>query len=195
MRRERVFGFLALVFMLALPGLASTPAKIPDPPRKPHAYVIGIGDVLDIDVWHDKQVSRVVPVRPDGAISLPLAGQVQASGRTPSQLQASIATKLSHFIDHPAVTVIVEQVHSRFFSVLGNVLKPGRYPLLTPTRVLQALAEAGGFTPFANLGDIILLRSSPHGQIRYRINYNSVIHGRKPQENMRLRPGDTLIVP
>ncbi len=206
MRRVWKMG-CAAGLALALAGFApqQPPKSKPKPPAKsgarqkpradPASYVIGVGDVLDVDVWQSKEVSREVPVRPDGQISLPLAGQIQASGRTPEQLQARIASRLSRYMDHPAVTVIVEKVGSRYFSVLGNVLKPGRYSLQTPTWLLQALAEAGGFTPFADRGGILLLRMTSKGQLRYRINYNDIIHGNKPYENVRLKPGDTIVVP
>ncbi len=175
---------------------AGKPAPPPQKPPQARGYVIGIGDVLDVDVWQSKEASQIVPVRPDGEISLPLAGEILANGRTPAQLQQRIASKLSRYMDHPTVTVIVRQVGSRFFSVLGQVLKPGKYPLLTPTWLLQALAEAGGFTPFANRGGILLLRVNTKGQqLRYRINYNDIINGHRPYENMRLKPGDTIVVP
>ena len=190
---------LALGLGLGLSLWAAKPTGKPAPaPQKPHArnYVIGIGDVLDVDVWQSKEASKVVPVRPDGKISLPLAGEIRANGRTPARLQQRIAAKLSRFMDHPSVTVIVQQVGSRFFSIMGQVQKPGQFPLLTPTWLLQALAEAGGFTPFANRGGILLIRVTAKGQqLRYKVNYNDIINGSKPFENFRLKPGDTIVVP
>ncbi len=182
-------------------GRHARPARVRPSDREPEAresapYVIGPGDVLAIDVWHEKEISQTLPVRPDGKISLPLAGTLEASGRTPRQLQREITTKLAAFISHPVVTVMVAHVGSRKINVLGAVLRPGSYPLDTPTRVLGALAEAGGFTAFANRSKMIILHTRRDGQqVRYRFNYPAVIHGRKLAENRLLQPGDTLIVP
>ncbi|HVA63604.1 MAG TPA: polysaccharide biosynthesis/export family protein [Terriglobales bacterium] len=166
-------------------------------PAPPAAdYVIGPGDVLTIDVWQEKEISQTLPVRPDGQIALPLAGNLVAAGQTPQQLQASIAARLAAYISKPVVTVMVAKVVSRDFSILGAVLRPGRYPLVSPTRVLQALAQAGGFTPFANRGNITLLRPRPDGTLaRYRFNYSQIIQGHGLQQDRLLQPGDTLVVP
>ncbi|MGH9467281.1 MAG: polysaccharide biosynthesis/export family protein [Terriglobales bacterium] len=159
-------------------------------------YIIGPGDVLSIDVWKEKEISQTLPVRPDGVITLPLVGTLRASGSTPGQLQRQIADKLSAFLSHPVVTVIVLKVVSKTFQVLGNVLRPGSYPLLRPTRILEALAQAGGFTPFADPGHITVLHWLPNGQqVRYRFDYSAVIHGKKLAEDRLLRSGDSVIVP
>jgi polysaccharide export outer membrane protein len=165
-------------------------------PADPAGYVIGPADVLSINVWKEKDLSQTLPVRPDGRISLPLAGTVRASGRTPHQLEARIKSRLAPFVTRPVVTVMVVKVGSRSFSVLGHVLRPGTYPLLGPVRVLAALAQAGGFTPFANPGKIELLRVNADGSVvRFPFDYSAVIQGRHLNQDREMLPGDTLIVP
>lgn len=166
-----------------------------DATSDPH-YVIGPGDVLAIDVWQEKEISQTMPVRPDGDIALPLAGTLRASGETPEQLQARIAAKLKVYISDPVVTVMVTKIVSKSFQVMGAVVRPASYPLERPTHVLQALALAGGFTPFAHPGNITVLHWEPDGtQDRFDFNYNDVIHGKHLDQDRLLQPGDTVIVP
>jgi polysaccharide export outer membrane protein len=159
-------------------------------------YVIGVDDVLAINVWKEPDVSRTVPVRSDGKISLPLAGEVQASGETPLQLEKLLATKLQSFISEPEVTVIVSEVKSQKFNVLGMVSKPGSYPLTNSATVLDAIALAGGFRDFAKQKSIYILRQNPDGsQSRLPFNYKEVIKGKDSAQNIRLQPRDTIVVP
>ncbi|MGH9412489.1 MAG: polysaccharide biosynthesis/export family protein [Terriglobales bacterium] len=159
-------------------------------------YRIGPGDVLRIDVWKEAEISQTEPVRPDGEITLPLVGAVRASGLTPAALGHQIETLLAAYIAHPQVTVMVDKVVSRAFQVLGSVLRPGSYPLVRPTHVLQALAEAGGFTPYADRSHLVVLHWNAAGQQeRFRFNYSDIIHGHHLQQDRLLQPGDTLIVP
>jgi len=175
---------LALVALL----LAETGAA---PRVNPDAYVIGAEDVLAIHVWKEPEITRRVPVRPDGKISLPLVPDVQAAGLTPTQLAASLTEAFKVHLTDPEVAVVVDQVHSRKFHVMGEVARPGSFPLLGPTTVLQALTAAGGFRDFANTKKIVLIR----GERRYGFDYQAVIKGRKLEQNVRLEPGDTLLVP
>ncbi len=173
------------------PGAAHRAAAAPDAD-----YVIGPGDVLAIDVWKEPEISQTEPVRPDGAIALPLVGTLHAGGSTPSALAQQIEAKLAAYIAQPVVTVMVAKVVSRSFQVLGAVLRPGSYPLVGPTRVLEALAQAGGFTPFADPAHVAILHWTPDGkQVRYRFDYSAVIHGNDVQQDRLLQPGDSLIVP
>ncbi|MGH9506861.1 MAG: polysaccharide biosynthesis/export family protein [Terriglobales bacterium] len=159
-------------------------------------YTIGPNDVLTISVWHEKDLSATLPVRPDGKISLPLIGQVQAAGYTPLQFQQVLTEKLKAYIDQPRVTVVVNKVLSRTYNVLGKVTKPGSYPLDRPMTVLDALAAAGGPAEFANTKKMYVLRSQKDGTHKiYPFNYNQVIKGRLPWENIELQPGDTVVVP
>jgi len=159
-------------------------------------YKLGADDVLNIEVWHEPDISGKVPVRPDGKISVPLVGEVQAAGETALQLQATITAGLKAYIDDPAVTVVVEQVNSRKVNVLGRVLHPGTYSLGTKVNVLDALAMAGGPVPFAHLSKIYVLRTPATGRVqRLPFDYNRVISGQRPDENVQLLPGDTIVVP
>lgn len=195
---------LAAVCSLALPApalqTASAEGSSTDTPTatKPHdaAYVIGSSDVLAITVWKEPEISRSIPVRPDGKISLPLVGELQAAGRTPLQLEQDISGKLKAYITNPDVNVMVQQINSAKFNVLGRVAKPGSFPLASTTTVLDAIATAGGFQDFAKEKGIYILRATPGGsQTRLPFNYKDVIKGKHPEQNMKLQPGDTIVVP
>jgi polysaccharide export outer membrane protein len=165
---------------------------------KPHdnSFVIGNNDMLSIHVWKEPDVSRSLPVRSDGRISLPLVGEVQAAGRTPLQLEQDIAGKLAHFITDPQVTVMVQQINSEKFNILGQVAKPGTYPLTLPTTILDAIALAGGFRDFAKQKGIYVLRQNAKGaDLRIPFNYKDIIKGRNPEQNILLEPHDTIVVP
>jgi polysaccharide export outer membrane protein len=158
--------------------------------------VIGENDILEVDVWKDKEISRTVPVRPDGKISLPLVGEIQASGMTPLQLQEDIAHRLKNFLENPGVTVIVSDPRSHHFNVVGQIAKPGTYPLSQSMTVLDAISAAGGFRDFAKETKIYVLRTTPGGsQERLPFNYKDAIKGKKPENNVVLKPGDTIVVP
>jgi polysaccharide export outer membrane protein len=159
-------------------------------------FVIGTGDVLAINVWKEAEVSRVVPVRSDGRISLPLVGEIQAGGRTPKQLEAEISAKLKDYVSEPEVTVIVQEIKSQKFNVLGMVMKPGSYVLTNPTTVLDAIAMAGGFRDFAKQKDIYVLRRAADGnQTRLPFNYKDVVKGHKSTQNVALQSNDTVVIP
>lgn len=167
-----------------------------EPVKADSAYIIGPGDVLAINVWNEPEVTGKVPVRTDGKISVPLAGEIQASGLTPDSLQASISKKLNEFVKEPAVTVVVEEMNSRQFNVLGEVQHPGSFPLIRPTRVLDALAQAGGFRDFAKVTKIYVLRRTPAGgSLKLPFNYKRVTQGEDIQDDVELQAGDTVIVP
>ena len=184
----------------AKPGAPAVPAD-PSPsgsavPAHNDTYIIGDDDVLSINVWKEPEVSRTVPVRSDGKISVPLAGEVQASGETPLQLEKILASKLQSFISEPEVTVIVTEIKSQKFNILGMVSKPGSYPLTNSSTVLDAIAQAGGFRDFAKQKSIYVLRQNPDGsQMRLPFNYKEVIKGKDPAQNIKLQPRDTIVVP
>lgn len=159
-------------------------------------YVIGENDVLEIDVWKEKEISRTIPVRPDGKISLPLIGEIQASGMTPMQLQDDLTKRLKAYIENPEVTVIVTDPRSHQFNVVGEVNRPGSYQLSQAMTVLDAIAQSGGFKDFAKETKIYVLRPMPDGiRVRIPFNYKQVIKGKDLQENVTLKPGDTIVVP
>jgi polysaccharide biosynthesis/export protein len=158
-------------------------------------YIIGAEDVLSINVWKETELTRTVPVRPDGKISLPLLNDVQAAGLTPEQLGASIREGLKKYMSDPAVTVIVTAVNSRRVYVMGEVSHPGALPLSPGMTVLQALASAGSFTQFANIKGIYVLRTENGKQVKHPFNYRAVVKGQNAEQNLELKPGDTIVVP
>jgi polysaccharide export outer membrane protein len=157
-------------------------------------YVIGADDNLHISVWKEVDLTTSLPVRPDGKISLPLLNDVQAAGLTPMQLADSITEKLKKYIADPRVTVVVTAMNSRRIYVLGEVLHTGAVPLLPNMTVLQALATAG-FTQFANVKGIYVLRTENGRQVKLPFNYKQVVKGADPRQNIALKPGDTVVVP
>jgi polysaccharide export outer membrane protein len=168
----------------------------PVPATTDPTYVIGPSDLLNISVWDQAQLTRTVPVRPDGMISLPLINDVQAAGMTPTQLRTVITTKLTSFVKDPQVTVIVTEMNSQRVYVLGQVLRAGAYPMLPGMTVLQAISSAGGLTLYAKEGSIVVLRTDNNGkQVRLPFDYKDVINGRKPEQNIVLKAGDTVVVP
>lgn len=160
------------------------------------SFVIGNDDVLAINVWKEPEVSKSIPVRSDGKISLPLAGEVQAAGRTPLKLEQEIAARLKNYIAEPEVTVIVQQINSQKFNILGMVNKPGSYPITNSATVLDAIALAGGFRDFAKQKAIYVLRQNADGaETRLPFNYKDVVKGKNTAQNIKLQPRDTIVVP
>lgn len=160
-------------------------------------YIIGPSDVLSIDVWKDTELTRAaVLVRPDGKISLPLIGELEVSGLTALTVQHLIVQKLKEYISNPQVAVIVQEVKSRAYTVLGKIAHPGSFPLGKPTTVLEAIAIAGGFQDFAKSNKIYILRPVDGGSTkRLPFDYKNVIKGRHLEENVTLMNGDTIVVP
>jgi polysaccharide biosynthesis/export protein len=157
-------------------------------------YVIGADDQLKIVVWKEQELTETLPVRPDGKISMPLLGDVPAAGMTPTELAESIRQKLKKYIADPRVTVVVSAMNSRRVFVTGEVTHSGAIPLLPHMTVLQALSTAG-FTQFANLKSIYVLRNEGGKQTKLPFNYKDVVKGLRPEENVELKPGDTVVVP
>lgn len=161
----------------------------------PSDYTIGADDVLEVIVWREKDLSAEVKVRPDGKVSLPLVNDIQAGGLTPEAFRAAVTTAVTKFVAEPSVTVIVKQINSRQVFVMGEVVKPGTYPLTAPTTVLQLLAQAGGPTPYAKVDEIGVMRTVDGKTTRHLFNYKEVSRGRRIEQNILLRPGDTVIIP
>jgi polysaccharide biosynthesis/export protein len=158
-------------------------------------YKIGPQDVVRIDVWKEPEISRTIPVRPDGKISLPLLNDVQASGLTTLELGRTIHDGLTKYLTNPEVTVTVAEINSRRVYITGEVTRAGALPLLPNMTVLQALSSAGGFTQFAKLKSIYVLRNEGGKQARHPFNYKEVVRGKNQEENILLQPGDVIIVP
>lgn len=169
---------------------ATSPIAANDPD-----YKIGPQDVLIINVWKEPDVSREVPVRPDGKISLPLLNDVEAAGLTPMQLANALTETLKKFISSPQVTVIVKEINSRRVYVIGEVVRAGTFPLLPKMTVLQIVSSCGGFTQFANPKKIYVLRTKDGKQTKLPFNYKDVVSGKNPEQNIELEPGDTVVVP
>lgn len=196
---ESVSAVLILVAAVwAGPASAQAAAKAAGAPgHTPDAggYRIGPEDVLQISVWKNEAVSRTVPVRPDGVISLPLLNDVQAAGLTPMQLREALMKKFAEYDPNPEISVIVQEVRSFKVSVMGEVARPGRFDLKSRATVLDVLAQAGGFKEFASRTRIVILRSQGTTMKRIPFNYNKVIAADEEQENLILQPGDIVVVP
>jgi polysaccharide export outer membrane protein len=211
MFRARQFYLVVFLALAVVPAKAqgttdshqaaqsAVPAMPDDTVKKPATtdpnYVIGAQDVLDINVWKEPDVSRVVPVRPDGKISLPLLNDVQAAGLTPAQLAAQVTESLKKYVTSPQVTVIVTTINSQRVYILGEVTRPGAFPLIPGMSVLQALSSAGGFTQFAKVKSIFVRRVENGKESKYPFNYREVISGKKPEQDILLKAGDTIVVP
>jgi polysaccharide biosynthesis/export protein len=167
------------------------PAGVVTPPD----YVIGPDDVLTIVFWREQDLSSEVTVRPDGKISLPLLNEIQASGLTPEQLRGNLTQAANRYVEEPAVTVVVKAINSRKVFITGLVGKPGPYPLSSPTTVLQLIAMAGGVQEYAKEERIVVMRTENGRTISHKFNYKQVSEGKNLQQNIELKPGDTIVVP
>jgi len=194
-------GFFAAVAVSQEPEKANSGAavrKTEETAAKNQAdaeYKIGPQDMLRIDVWKEPDISRTIPVRPDGKISLPLLNDVQAAGLTSLELAAAIRDGLKKYINNPQVTVSVSEINSRRVYVTGEVARSGALPLLPNMTVLQALSSSGGFTQFAKIKSIYVLRTENGKQVKMPFNYKEVIKGNQPESNILLQPGDVIVVP
>lgn len=166
------------------------------PVQAGEVYRIGPSDVLEVTVWREDELNRSeLLVRPDGRISLPLVDDVQAAGLTPMELKQHITKSLMRYLEAPQVFVEVKRPESHYFCVLGNVMKPGRYPMLTPTNVLQSLAMAEGFNEWAKKDDVVVLRGEGKRQRRLPFEFYEVIKGNNMSQNIIIQPGDVVVVP
>jgi len=173
-----------------------TPAGVAVPAAEiPPDYIIGADDVLGIIYWKDKDMTSDARVRPDGRIALPLLNDVQAAGLTPELLRKKLTEESQKYMEDPSITVVVREINSRKAFITGEVNKPGPYPLLTPTSVMQLIAMAGGLKEYANSKGIIIMRTEKGRQISLKFNYKDVIAGKNLKQNIELSPGDTVVVP
>ena len=158
-------------------------------------YIIGPGDILDISVWKEQALTKLVTVLPDGKISFPLVGTISAGGKTLNQVTEELEKKLARFVPDLSLSVVVHQVNSMLVYVIGKVHHPGRFILNTNVDVLQALAMAGGLTPFAEQGNIKIFREAESGKKMFKFDYDDVSSGKKMEQNIMLKRGDTIVVP
>ena len=168
----------------------STGANGSAAPVDPKTYVIGPEDVVSIGVFHETELTRVESVRPDGKITMPLIGDMQAEGLTPERFRARLKQALSSYINNPDVTITIMAVNSKRYTIAGQVNRPGPVALVLPTKVFDALSSVG-FRDFARTGKIVIIRGSQ----RLKFNYNDVLHGKHLEQNIFLEPGDTIYVP
>ena len=197
--RAVLIGLAATVATPAPSKGQSTPVATPKAAQvavtAPAGYVIGLQDVLSIIFWRDKEMSADVVVRPDGNISLPLLNEVPAAGLTPEQLRAKLTEAAAKFIEDPTATVVVKEIHSRNVFITGNVAKPATYPLAGDMNVLQLIALAGGLQEYADGKNIVVIRTE-NGRQQYRkFNYKDVVRQKHVDQNIVLKPGDTVVVP
>jgi polysaccharide export outer membrane protein len=189
--------------LLAVPiGCASVSKEAFEEAVKPvpKDFLLGPEDVLEVSVWRNQDLSRTVVIRPDGKISLPLIGEIQASGSNPAQVAAKIGARLAEFKENPNVSVSIKEVNSYFIYVLGEVHKPGKYPLKSYVTVLQGVSMAGGFLPFASQNNMQVIRTRTYEngkevQIRIPVPYNELVAGKGAIGNFTLKSGDTIVVP
>lgn len=192
---------------MAAQGVAPGKGRPPAQPSKPAAppaaaasvalpagYTIGPDDVLVVMFWREKDLSAEVAVRPDGMITLPLLNDVKAAGLTPDQLREAVEKAAAAFVEEPNVTVAVKQINSRRVFITGNVAKPGTYPLTGTTTVLQLIAIAGGLNEYADEKGIAVMRVEGGRTTSLKFNYKDVTRGRKLEQNVELKPGDTVVV-
>ncbi len=176
------------------PGQPASGTSTAPAPTVPSDYVIGVQDVLSVVFWREKEMSAEVTVRPDGKISLPMLNDITAAGLTPEGLAAVVSKAGEKLVRDAGATVIVKEIRSRKVYVIGEVSRPGTFQLGNDMTVLQALGEAGGFIEGADKGDVVILRSEGGKEHRFKFNYNDVVKGKNPTQNIRLLPGDTIIV-
>ena len=192
-----VAGFLLIAVVVTA---CAEPIVYPVEYAAPASFLIGPEDVLIVNVWRNQDLSREVAVRPDGLISMPLIGDVRAAGLTGEELAKKLSDRLKEFVATPTVSVQVKEVNSYFIFVMGEVMKPGKYPLKSYVSVLQGISMAGGFTPFASRGQFRVLRIASNGegkssQISIPLNYGDLVKGQGTPGNFLLRSGDTIVVP
>ena len=196
---HRRSGRLALILMVTLGGILLAPIRAQSPPPGGDVqsgageYVVGVEDRLTIAVWREPELARSVVVRPDGKITFPLVGDIQAAGKTAAQLDTQITAALADFIKEPVVTVIVEEINNFKIYMIGEVARQGEIVLRRRTRLLQAIALAGGLTPYADKSKLTVIRDEDGREVRINIDYRKVASGERPESNIFLKPGDTIV--
>jgi polysaccharide biosynthesis/export protein len=193
---RRLCGVIIVLVCTILPAAAQTaPPADAAGVTAPADYVIGTDDILTVVFWREKDMSSDVTVRPDGLISLPLLNDIRAAGLTPEDLRQKITAAADRFIEAPTVTVVVKQINSRKVFITGQVGKPGSYPLTAPTTVMQLIALAGGVMEYSDSENISIVRNEQGRASSMRFNYKEVMRRKRIEQNIVLKPGDTVIVP
>jgi len=199
MKRFNAFKAMSSMAILSLLLLACTTTPIRSTEflsaTGDEQYVLGPEDVIEVSVWKEQELSKVVTVRPDGMISLPLIGDIQATDLTTEELGDTIANALVDFVDSPTVSVIVQQINSLKIFIQGEVVRPGVFELKSNTTLLQLISLAGGFTEWAKKDKLFILRKSGEGEVTIPINYEKILSGKDLGQNILLKRGDTIVVP
>ncbi len=181
------FSFILFISLISFPAVS----HCSDTP----SFVIGPGDIIEVSVWKDQDLTRQSIVLPDGYISFPLIGEIKAAGKTIPAIKKEVEKRLGDFMSTPIVTVSPVQIESYKIYVIGKVNKPGMFTVLPRVTVLQALSMAGGTNPFADLGDIVIIRHGPDGEKKIDFDYNDIASGEKLEQNIELQSGDVVLVP
>ena len=189
-------SYSKFVFLIVLLGLivSAVPAAA-QAPAQDSSYKIGPNDILNIFVWKEAELTRDVTVMPDGKITYPLIGELMAQGQTATELKKAITDKLQNFVTAPEVTVIVKESRSQVIYAIGKLTRPGPIVLAPGMTVMQALSAAGGFTEWADTKNILIVRKEEGKETQLRFNYKEFTSGEKLEQNILLKPGDTLVVP
>lgn len=202
MRKTLCISVVMGISLMLMTACAEIPREALEEVNRPlpNDFLLGPEDVVEVTVWRNQDLSRTVVVRPDGMISLPLIGDVQASGLTASGVSEKISKRLSEYKENPAVSVSVKEINSYFIYVVGEVTRPGKYSLKSYASVLQAVSLAGGFTQFASKNKMAVMRSIRNGavderQVRIPVRYDDLVMGKGAVGNFRLLSGDTIVVP
>ena len=194
-RWARAVAAIAVAAWCTLPPVAAPQTPPPPDSKEGNDYRIGVGDVLEVQVWKEADLSRSVPVRPDGKISFPLLDDIQAAGLTPLELKNVLTERLRQFLSGPRVTVLVAEVNSYKVYMMGEVVTQGALVLKNKTNLLQAVSMAGGFSPYAKKNEIVVIRNNGRKDERIVVNYEKILSGRSPEQNLVLEAGDTVVVP
>jgi len=177
-------------------ALAAETDTVPSDKAKQHgSYLIGAGDVLEVIVWREPELSRTVSVRPDGKISLPLVDDIQAAQSTLPELKKRITDTMADFVESPSVYIMLQENRSKSYYMVGMIARPGVFLLERDTSVLQAIATAGGLTEWAKKDDIVILRNGPEGDFWIEFDYEKLVSGKDIAQNILLKPGDVIVVP
>ena len=190
---QKIFTQIKSILLISILGINLAYSQTADDNKE--KYLIHAGDILEISVWREEYLERAVIVQPDGRISFPLAGELEAAGKTVSELQKSVATKLNLYFPDPVVTVSIKEIRGNTIYILGQVQNPGQLVMNPIIDIMQALALAGGTTPFAELNDIKILRRTLEGQKLIEFRYGDISRGRNLHQNIILQSGDVIIVP
>jgi len=176
------------------PETAAASGAVAERESRSRDYLVGEGDILQINVWKEPEISQRLVVRPDGKISVPLVREVKVSGLTPVQIEALLVAKLKAFLADPRVTVTVAEIHSKMVYITGGVVKPGAYPLEKPMSVAQLIATAGGLSQFAKGKRVVIMRNEDGRQERIMFNYHDYVRGRSRSQDPELQAGDSVVV-